>query len=296
MAHANPGYHHVQVGDVLATALNDGQFDAALEYVVNLPAADGEALLAGSFRPLPPRITVGCFLLRFGGRHVLVDAGTGNAMGHVLGHARHNLAAAGVRPEAIDTVLVTHLHPDHVGGLVDAEGKAVYPKAELVIHEAETAFWLDKETAARAPEGARSYFTLAQQAVGAYGQRVRTVADGAEVLPGITAQHFPGHTPGHSGWRISSGRETLLIWGDIVHLPGIQFARPEAGMAFDTDATQARETRARVFEMTAAERMLVAGMHLDFPTFGHVVRHGGSFAFEPLVWTPTAAGLFPAPG
>ena len=296
MAHANPGYHHIEVGDVLVTALNDGQFDAALEYVVGVPASDGEALLTGSFRPLPPRITVSCFLLRFGGRHVLVDAGTGNAMGHALGHARHNLAAAGVRPDAIDTVLVTHLHPDHVGGLVDAEGHAVYPKAEIVLPEADAAFWLSEEMAARAPEGARPYFQGAQRAVAPYKARMRTVGDGVEVLPGVTAHHFPGHTPGHSGWRVSSGSHALLIWGDIVHLPGIQFARPEAGMAFDTDAAQARQTRARVFDMAATDRLLVAGMHLDFPAFGHVARHGSSFAFEKLVWAPTASGLFPAPG
>lgn len=294
MPHSNPGLHHQRIGDVDVTALNDGQFDASTQLVVGVPAAECETLLRDSFRVLPPRITVNCFLLRTGGKTVLVDTGAGAAYGHVVGHARAKLATLGIPLTQIDAVLVTHAHVDHVSGLLDAEGKAAMPNAEIIINGTETDFWLSPDNAARAPEAAKQAFRTAQGALAPYRDRIRTVADGAEALPGITARHLPGHTPGHTGWLIASGADSLLIWGDVVHLPGIQFARPEAGLAFDTDVEQARASRRHAFDMTATDRVMVAGMHLDFPAFGHVVRRGGTYAFEPAVWTPTAAGLFPA--
>ncbi len=291
---ANPGVHHIKVGDALVTALNDGQFDAAIGYITGVEPAEAEAQFRAGFRILPPRITVSCFLLRIGGRTVLVDAGTGGAMGALLGHAKQRLAAIGVAPASIDTVLVTHAHVDHVNGLLDEAGGAAFPNADLIIAEAETAFWLNKDIEAQAPESAKMYFGMAQRALAPYAARTTLVKDGAEVLPGVTAVHLPGHTPGHTGYRISSGDSTLLIWGDVVHLPGLQFAMPKAGMAFDTDGDLARATRAKALDMVATDGVLLAGMHLDFPTFGHVSRHGTGYAFEPMVWSPTDSGLFAA--
>lgn len=284
MARANPGFHSTTIGEVVVTALNDGQFEAATALITGLPAQTSEALLRDSFRVLPPRFTVSCFLLEFAGRRVLVDFGTGGLYGAVLGHAPTRLAALGVAPDSIDTVLLTHGHPDHVGGLVDAAGAAVFARAELVVNATEAAFWTGEP---RADNG-----DPARRALSAYAARLRHAADGEAVLPGITLHQFAGHTPGHSGYRIELAGQSLLIWADIVHVPGIQFARPEAGVAFDVDGEQARATRARVMDMVATDRLLVAGMHLDFPTFGHVLRRGDGYAFEPAVWAPTASGLF----
>ncbi len=294
MPHANPGFHHIKDGDATVTALNDGQFDADLAWVTGLPAAEAEAMLRDSFRIVPPRITVSCFLVRMGGRTILVDAGGGGAMGHMLGAAKQRLTALGVTPASIDTLLITHAHVDHVNGLLDAAGGALFPNAELVINEAETGFWLHKDVQAKAPEAAQAYFGIARRALAPYAARTRLVRDGAEVLPGVTAVHLPGHTPGHTGFRIASGDATLLIWGDVGHLPGLQFGQPVAGMAFDIDGEQGRATRARALDMVATDRVLLAGMHLDFPAFGHVRRAGTGYAFEPMVWAPTESGLFSA--
>jgi glyoxylase-like metal-dependent hydrolase (beta-lactamase superfamily II) len=282
--HQTPGVHHRHVGDVVVTALNDGVLEASFNWLTHIDPAEPPALHAASFRAIPPRITVNAFLLHLGERLVLVDSGCGGAMGPSLGRLSENLAAMGVAPAAIDAVLLTHLHPDHVGGLVDAAGKALLPNAELVVHEAEPPFWQDDTVLAQASEENRGFIQLARTVLAAYRGRVRTIASG-EVLPGITAVPEPGHTPGHTGWLIASGADSLLIWGDIVHMPGVQFARPGAGMGFDIDGAQAIATRQRIMDMAATDRLLVAGMHLDFPAFGHLARAGDGYAFIPEVWT-----------
>ena len=283
--HQTPGVHHRTVGDVVVTALNDGAFEASFDWLTCIDPAEPPALHAASFRAIPPWITVNAFLLHLGERLVLVDSGCGGVMGPSLGKLTENLAAMGVAPGTIDTVLLTHLHPDHVGGLIDAAGAAVLPNAELIVHEAEPPFWGDDAVLAGASDQDRGFIELARATLAAYRGRVRTVASG-EVLPGVTAVPAPGHTPGHTGWLIASGGDSLLIWGDVVHMPGVQFARPGAGMGFDVDGAQAIATRQRIMDMAATDRLLVAGMHLDFPTFGHVARAGEGYAFIPEVWMP----------
>ncbi|MCW3473139.1 MBL fold metallo-hydrolase [Limobrevibacterium gyesilva] len=289
MQSTNSGIHHIRIGDITVTALHDGMLEASTDLVVGVAPNDCEALLRESFRAVPPRITISSFLLTIGNEPVLVDTGCGGAMGPDYGHARRRLEALGVEPSAVRTILITHAHIDHVSGLLDADGAAYFPNAEVVLHEAEPAFWLDEAIAAGARDAARNAFAVAQRSLAPYRDRMRTVKDGGTALPGITANHLPGHTPGHSGWLVTSGPDSLLIWGDVVHLPGIQFARPEAGVSFDVDVGQGRASRARALDMAATDRMLVAGMHLDFPTFGHVVRAGGGYGFVPHVWAPAAA-------
>jgi glyoxylase-like metal-dependent hydrolase (beta-lactamase superfamily II) len=283
--HQTPGVHHHAVGDVVVTALNDGMFEASFDWLTNIDPAEPPALHRATFRAIPPHITVNAFLVQIGERLTLVDSGCGGIMGPSLGRLADNLAAMGVAPAAVDTVLLTHLHPDHVGGLVDAAGNALLPNAELIVHEAEPPFWQDEAVLAQATEDQRGFIQLARTVLDAYRGRVRTIASG-EALPGVTAIPAPGHTPGHTGWLIASGADSLLIWGDIVHLPGVQFARPTAGMGFDVDGAQAIVTRQRIMDMAATDRLLVAGMHLDFPAFGHLARTGDGYAFIPEVWTP----------
>ncbi len=282
-----PGVHHKAVGDVIVTALNDGMFEGSFAMLASFETLAAERLHQAAFRAIPPKLAVNSFLIQTADRMILVDSGCGTNFGVGLGNLAGNLAALGIKPGDIDTVLCTHLHPDHVGGLVDSAGKAVFPGAELVVHAADHAFWGDDATLAHATtDQDRGFIALARATIAAYGDRTRLLTTG-EALAGITLVPEPGHTPGHSGWLIASGNASLLIWGDIVHMPGVQFTRPDAGMAFDIDGAQAITTRQRIMDMAASDRLLVAGMHLDFPCFGHVVRASEGYAFIPDVWTPT---------
>lgn len=273
------GTHHLAVGDLLVTAINDGMFTGSLDFIVNIGASEAERLQRAAFRPVPPPLTVNAFLVRRDDALVLVDTGCGTSMGPTLGSLRAHLRALGIEPATIGAILLTHLHPDHANGLVDDAGAALFPNAEIVVHAEELDFWHRDNL----PEPAVSYVAGARAAVAPYRDRIRVVR-GGEALPGITAVEEPGHTPGHTGWMVQSGSEELLIWGDIVHMPGIQFANPDAGMGFDVDRAQAVATRRRIMDMAATDGLLVAGMHLEFPAFGRLTRAGGGYAFVPELW------------
>jgi glyoxylase-like metal-dependent hydrolase (beta-lactamase superfamily II) len=268
-----------QIGDITVIALSDGVLAAPLDVVLGVERAEIERL-AGRKPGEPLPIAVNAFLLERAGKLALVDTGSGNSMGPTLGGVPQNLRALGVAPERIETIFLTHLHPDHSNGLVDDAGNAIYPNAEVVLHETEAAFWLDRDEASGATERIRRNIAKTAVTTAPYRARMRTVRDG-EAVPDISALLLAGHTPGHTGWLIQSGKDSLLIWGDLVHLAAIQIARPDTGLVYDVDPQAACATRRRMFDRVAADKLVVAGAHLDFPGFGTIVRKGSGFAFEP---------------
>jgi glyoxylase-like metal-dependent hydrolase (beta-lactamase superfamily II) len=265
------------IGDIAVTALSDGLLAAPLDVVLGMDKAETERL-TGRNDTVP--ISVNAFLVRLGGGWALVDTGSGNTMGPTLGKLPDSLRAAGVAPAEIAFIFLTHLHPDHSNGLVDDAGNALYPNAEIILHEREAAFWLDRDPAPGESERISRNIAKAAVTTAPYRRRMRTVRDG-EVMPGVSAMLLPGHTPGHTGWLVQSGNDGLLIWGDVVHLASIQVARPDTGLIYDVDPQAACATRRRMFDRVAADRLRVGGAHLDFPGFGYVVRHGAGFGFEP---------------
>ena len=278
------GLYHRRVGDIVVTALSDGFFITEREMTRNLAREELAQALAASFRDTVI-FSVNAFLIRAGGRTALLETGSGNYLGPTLGHLIGNMKAAGVTPADIDTVLLTHMHPDHSAGLTDtATGRRYFPNAELVVHENEPRHWFDDAKMASATERAKKlYFQAAREQTTPYKGRTRLFTAG-EVFPGVTAIPRPGHTPGHTTFLISSGNEQLLIWGDIVHVPEVQTARPEVCMEFDTDADAAAAQRRKVFDMVAADRLLVTGMHMHFPGFAHLVRRGTGYQLIPAAW------------
>ncbi|MFO6296871.1 MBL fold metallo-hydrolase [Rahnella selenatireducens] len=265
----NPFFASRQIGDFTVTALSDGNMAASLDLLSGIETADAAQIQRDAGLAEPGNIHINCYLIRGQGRTILVDSGTGG-LNNSGGKFGENLRSAGVAPEDIDTVLLTHAHPDHIGGLLDAQGQPVYPNAEIYIHPLEAEYWRDDSKMMQVAEHRQRNFLLARRMLTAYAAKLKFL-DGAEIVKGIRSVWLPGHTPGHSGYRIDSGEQSLLIWGDIVHFPHIQSAQPGVSIAFDCDPVLAENTRKTIMAQAARENLLVAGMHFGEPGFAHIL-------------------------
>jgi glyoxylase-like metal-dependent hydrolase (beta-lactamase superfamily II) len=286
-----PGVYHRRIGDIVVTALSDGYLDGAVEVMQNITPPDATQLLTDAFRP-GRRTSVNCYLVYSAGRLALIETGSGDYLLPTAGKLQQNLKAAGVNPADIESVILTHMHPDHSAGLADPKtGEKFFPNAELVVHENEPRHWNDDGAMSRADERARKmYFQCAREQMAPYHNQMRTFSGAVEVFPGVTSMPLHGHTPGHSGYMIESGDQSLLIWGDIIHVPEVQVPRPEVTMVFDTDPHQAAATRTRTFDMVATDRQLIAGMHVHFPGFAHLVKSGDGYLMLPEPWDQAFGG------
>ncbi|MFK4771478.1 MBL fold metallo-hydrolase [Rhizobium sp. ZW T2_16] len=272
---SSPRFPAQKVGDLTITAVSDGYLHASFDFLANIDPVDASRMQENAGIEDHTSIHINCYLVRGSGRTILIDAGAGGFK-QWGGRLTANLLLAGIEPSEIDAILLTHAHPDHVGGLMDASGTVVFPNAELVAHHREVAFWQDDGNLSRAPERARGNFLVARQAFDGYRDRLRTF-DGGEVLPGITAMPLPGHTAGHTGYRLDSGDKSLLVWGDIVHFPQIQVPRPDVSIAFDQDAQLAAATRSRLLDLVSSEQVVIAGMHLGELGFAQIKRAGANY-------------------
>jgi len=266
----------LQIGGFLIQAISDGHLTASLDLLSHIDPAEAAQLQLKAGVSDPSSIHINTYLVRGKGRTILIDAGAGGIKGWG-GELRGNLLRAGVQPTDVDTILLTHAHPDHVGGLLDAQGHPVFPNAELLIHPRELSFWEDDGNLARSNDRARGNFLLARQVFAGYRRNLRLLAEG-DVLPGISMVPLPGHTPGHTGYRVDSAGQAALIWGDIVHFPHIQIARPDVSIAFDQDPQRAAAVRSGLLDMVSADRLIVAGMHLGELGFARIQRIGGTYA------------------
>ncbi|MGF1475807.1 MAG: MBL fold metallo-hydrolase [Geminicoccaceae bacterium] len=278
------GAYRRGVGDTVVTALLDGYLELDPNMLTGSDKEANKALLRDAFIATDAvETSVNAYLIQTPNNTVLVDGGAGSAFGPTAGNLPAAIEAAGVAPDDVDTLFCTHLHPDHVGAFI-ADGEAAFANAELVVHSADQTFWSNDDNFADAGEQAQNFAAIAQSVLSAYQDRLRAVENGVEIVPGVQVMHFPGHTPGHSGLMVSSGDSSMLLWGDIVHIGPVQFARPELTIPFDVNQPKAAETRAGVLDMVAADRIEIAGSHIDFPSFGHVEKAPDGYTFTPSRW------------
>jgi glyoxylase-like metal-dependent hydrolase (beta-lactamase superfamily II) len=284
-----PGYYRLNLGGFEVTALYDGAIKLDTKLLKNTNDKEVQQLLARMFVKGPAvQTAVNAYLINTGSKLVLVDAGAAKVFGPSLGNIVANLKAAGYAPEQVDAVLVTHLHGDHVNGLIDAEGKAVFANAEIWSAKADNDFWLSEEIAAKAPKEAQGFFKMARDAAAPYlkAGKWKTFSGSQDLLPGFASFAANGHTPGHSAYLVGNGEDKLLIWGDIVHNHAVQFARPNVAIEFDVDRKAAVATRKAIFAKAAKEKLLVAGMHLPFPGIGHVRAESKGYSWVPAEFSP----------
>jgi glyoxylase-like metal-dependent hydrolase (beta-lactamase superfamily II) len=283
-----PGFYRYKVGDVEVTAVNDGFAMRPLEGLVrNAGLDDVKKAMQNAFLPenaLP--ITFTSLVLRQGDRTTLIDTGNGDMGAPTSGTWMANFRAAGFDPAQVDRVVISHFHGDHINGLRLKDGTAVFPKAEIMVPEAEWAYWMDDARMSQAPEGLRGNFQNVRRVFGPIAKDVNRYEADKEILPGLTTIATPGHTPGHTSYVLTSGQGRLIVMSDITNHPALFVRNPDWSAVFDMDADQARKTRHRMLDMAASERAQVAFYHAPFPATGHIARDDESYRLVPVQWTP----------
>jgi glyoxylase-like metal-dependent hydrolase (beta-lactamase superfamily II) len=287
-----PGYFKMMIGNAEVTALYDGSMTFPLSLFKNATPATLKQDVAdiGADKPKVVNGSVNSFLINTGDHLILIDSGSGKLMGPDFGQMIINLRAAGYRPEQVDTILLTHMHGDHIGGLVLSNGQPTFPNATVWASKPEIDFWLSQDNADRAPAAQQVSFQRARDTLAPYQEagRLRAFNFGQDVLPGVHLQAIalPGHTPGHSGFMLEQGGEHILFWGDIVHYSALQFAHPDLAIAYDVDSAKAVKTRDELLKQVARQKTLIAGDHITFPGIGYVLQDGP----QNYRWTPIGYG------
>ncbi len=286
------GYYRLKIGEIEVIALSDGSIglDTQLLQTPHRHQVDAALKLARVVSPLDT--SVNAYLVKTAGKLILIDAGTGVLFGPSLNKLPASLKAAGVEPEQITDVLVTHVHTDHTGGLMDGT-RRVFANATIRLDQREVAFWLDPQNEAKAPDGMKPFFQQARASLQPYVQAGKVQAfDGAtQIVPGLRSVPAPGHTPGHSFYLLESKGERLMFWGDVMHVAEVQFADPSVTIAYDVDPKAAAAQRKRAFADAAERGYLVAPAHMSFPGVGHLRRDGRGYRWMPRPYVNDASSL-----
>jgi glyoxylase-like metal-dependent hydrolase (beta-lactamase superfamily II) len=275
------------LGDFEITALNDGTLMLPVDKLLreNQP---GQVLraLQQAYLGVPLETSVNGYLINTGAKLVLIDSGAASLFGPTLGRLLANLKASGYQPDQVDEVYITHLHGDHVGGLL-AEGKAAFPNAVVRLDKREADFWLSEAEMAKAPEAARGGFKGAMMSLKPYQDagRLRPFDGATELLPGIRAVPSYGHTPGHTVYMVESQGQKLAVWGDLMHVAAVQFPDPSVTISFDSDSAQAMPQRQKAYAEAAAAGYYVAVTHVSFPGIGKLRADGKGYQWLPANYT-----------
>ncbi|MEJ1161324.1 MBL fold metallo-hydrolase [Prosthecomicrobium sp. N25] len=280
--------HVFKLGDFSVAAVHDGSAQRPLPpgFIRNLSDAETAAAFAAVGLPADKlSLTFTPMLVSTGKNLVLFDTGFADTGGPTTGKLIANLAAIGIKPEDIDTVVLSHFHGDHINGLRDKAGALLFPKAEVAVPAKEWAYWMDDATMNAAPEAAKGGFQGVRRAFGAEAGKVRRFDWGQEIVPGVTALQADGHTPGHTAFIIASGKEQMMYVADITNNPAIFAKNPDFKAVFDMDADRAIATRKAILDRAAADKIRLSFYHGAFPSTGFVAKSGNGYDFNPAFWS-----------
>jgi glyoxylase-like metal-dependent hydrolase (beta-lactamase superfamily II) len=286
-----PGYYRYKVGSFECVSVNDGArtFPMPEGFVKNV--GRDEALAAADAAFFPKGMVTVPFnpqIINTGSKVVLIDAGYGPGIAPSVGLLPVNMTAAGIDPKAIDIVVLSHLHPDHINGIRTADGALAFPNAEMKVPERDWAFWMSDENMSKAASNPmmKAYFENTRKVLSPFAGRFTKYQWGQEVAPGITSIETPGHTPGHSSFAVASGSSRVLVQSDVTNIPELFLRHPDWHVAYDIDPDKAAQTRHKFYDMASAEKAMVVGFHFAFPSIGHVEKDGTGYRLVPVSWSP----------
>jgi glyoxylase-like metal-dependent hydrolase (beta-lactamase superfamily II) len=283
------GIYRYRIGSFELTALYDGIWYRPItdKFIRNAPFGEVESALAAAFMPADKLTTpFTTLVVNTGQKLVLIDTGTGGQIAPSAGALRANLMAAGIDPKAIDLIVISHFHPDHINGIKDKDNELIFPNAEIMVPEAEWGFWMDDANLNAAPSDLKLTFRNQRRVFTDIARHVSRFEPDKEVASGIVPLAAPGHTPGHTVFAIHSGDQSLLVLGDTAQHPAVFARHPDWQAAFDIDGNAAVATRKKLFDRAAADRMLVTGYHFPFPACGHLIKTAGGYEHVPVEWQP----------
>lgn len=278
-----PGYHRMLLGDFEVTAISDGTVDLTVtDLLTNTTPTRVRSALARAYLKDPVETSVTAYLINTGSKLVLIDTGAGAFFGPTVGKLMGNLKASGYQPEQIDEVYVTHMHADHIGGLVSGD-KIAFPNAIVRADRRDADYWLSKANMDAAPKEAKQFFEAAMAAVNPYiaTDKFKPFDGNSELTPGIKAVAAHGHTPGHNIYVVESQGQRLVLWGDLMHVAAVQFAEPAVTIRFDTNPKAAATQRKKEYADAAKRGHWVAAAHLPFPGIGHLRADGKGYDWIP---------------
>jgi glyoxylase-like metal-dependent hydrolase (beta-lactamase superfamily II) len=289
-----PGFYRYKIGSYEITVVTDGarSFPLPDTFVTNASKDDVKTALAAAYLPRDVvTLVFNPIVVNTGSKLIAIDTGYGAAEAkpsNTHGRYQQNLAAAGIGAKSIDTVIISHYHPDHVNGVLGANGNPAFPNAEILVPAAEHKFWMDDGEMSRADQGRMQDLFKNNRRVmsGEILKRTSTYEWGKEIAPGITSVATPGHTPGHTSYVIALGSARLFVFSDVTNRPELFVRNPGWHAFFDQIPDQAEQTRRKVLDMLTADKMLVQTFHAPFPAVGHMEKDGHSYRFAQAPWNP----------
>lgn len=285
-----PGFYRYKVGSFECTSLNDGAltYPISNEYVTNV--SKDQVIAAAEAAYFPPNMVVCPYnpqVINTGSKLVLIDTGWGPGVDPAVGQVPRNMAAPGIDPDALDTVIISHFHRDHINGLRKADGGLAFPKAEIKVPTAEWAFWMSDDNMSKASgEMMQGNFANARKIFAGLMGRVTKYEWGQDVLPGITALETPGHTPGHTSFAVQSDAARVLIQSDVTNIPALFLRHPDWHVMYDVEPDRASRTRHKFYDMASTEKAQVVGFHFPFPCLGQVEKDGAGYRLVPPPGAP----------